>query len=177
MKADAVRQGIVELLPRLRRYAYALTGARADADDLLQATVERLLEKGVPDDANLDKWAFRVCKNIRIDEFRARKVRSTAAASGKVSSEEVVDGERVMMDKMAFAEVNEAMSKLPDEQRAALSLVALEGFSYAEAAEVLGAPIGTIMSRISRARKVLAEALGPTATQMAAVDMPAGVKS
>jgi len=159
MDADALRHEIVELLPRLRRYAYALTGARADADDLLQTTVERLLLRGVPDDAHMSKWAFRVCKNIWIDEIRARNVRSTAAASGKASSEERVDGERVIMDKLAFVEVNKAMGNLPDEQRAALSLVALEGLSYAEAAETLGAPIGTIMSRIARARKTLTEIL------------------
>jgi len=176
MHIDALRQGIVELLPRLRRYAYALTGARADADDLLQTTVERLLEKGVPDDANLGKWAFRVCKNVWIDEIRARNVRVTAAASGKVSGEEIVDGERVTMDKMAFAEVTEAMNKLPDEQRAALSLVALEGFSYAEAADALDAPIGTIMSRIARARKALTDALSAKTISVVEGDMPVGAK-
>ncbi len=160
MKTDALRQGIVELLPRLRRYAYALTGARADADDLLQATVERVLKKGAPDDVNLGKWAFRVCKNIWIDEIRSRKVRGAAVESGKIGGEEKVDGERMMMDKIAFNEVNKAMGALPDEQRAALSLVALEGFSYAEAAQALDAPIGTIMSRIARARKALIKTLG-----------------
>lgn len=174
MNADALRQEIVELLPRLRRYAYALTGARADADDLLQTTVERLLVKGVPDDAQLDKWAFRVCRNIWIDEIRARNVRVTAAASGKISGEERVDGEQAVMDKMAFAEVNEAMSALPDEQRAALSLVALEGFTYAEAADALGAPIGTIMSRIARARKALADVLRPETMALADSEFPAG---
>ncbi|MEZ5894079.1 MAG: sigma-70 family RNA polymerase sigma factor [Parvularculaceae bacterium] len=159
MEADALRQEILELLPRLRRYAYALTGARADADDLLQATVERLLQRGAPADADIQRWAFRICKNIWIDEIRARAVRTTAASTGKAGGETQVDGERVVMNRIAVAEVNEAMAALPDEQRAAISLVALEGMSYAEAAEVLGTPIGTIMSRIARARKALGEKL------------------
>lgn len=168
MEADALRQEIIEHLPRLRRFAYALTGARADADDLLQATVERLLERGAPKDADLRKWSFRICKNIWIDEIRSRKVRVTAAVSGKLGGGEQVDGERIAMDKIAFAEVNEAMNALPNEQRAAISLVALEGMSYAEAAAALDAPIGTIMSRIARARKALADALSAPERQMGA---------
>lgn len=161
MNADALRQGIVELLPRLRRFAYSLTGARADADDLLQATVERLLDRAAPEDVDLARWSFRICRNIWIDEIRARNVRTIAAASGKLGGDEAVDGERTAMDKMAFNEVNTAMDRLPDEQRAALALVALEGYTYAEAAEALDAPIGTIMSRIARARAALAAALKP----------------
>lgn len=176
MNADALRQDIVEALPRLRRFAYSLTGARHDADDLLQATVERLLERGVPKDASVQRWAFRVCKNIWIDEIRSRQVRKNAAASGKVGGETVVDGERIVMDRMTFTQVNEAMARLPDEQRAALSLVALEGFSYAEAAEALGAPIGTIMSRIARARRALSEALNRGAGEGPEAGLPAGVQ-
>lgn len=172
--ADALRQDIIEALPRLRRFAYSLTGARHDADDLLQATVERLLERGVPKDASVPKWAFRVCRNIWIDEIRSRQVRTTAAASGKVGGEEKVDGERIVMDRVTFAQVNKAMATLPDEQRAALSLVALEGCSYAEAAEILGAPIGTIMSRIARARRALSEVLDFGSDDEPGVELPAG---
>lgn len=172
--ADALRQDIVEALPRLRRFAYSLTGARHDADDLLQATVERLLERGVPKDASVPKWAFRVCRNIWIDEMRSRRVRRNAAASGKVGGESEVDGERIVMDRVTFAQVNKAMAALPDEQRAALSLVALEGLSYAEAAETLGAPIGTIMSRIARARRALSDALNAGAKGAPDAGLPAG---
>ena len=76
MNADALRRELLALLPRLRRYAYALTGVRHDADDLLQATLERLLVKGVPEAVEVDKWSFRVCRNMWIDEIRARRVRS-----------------------------------------------------------------------------------------------------
>lgn len=176
MNADALRQDIVEALPRLRRYAYSLTGARHDADDLLQTTVERLLERGVPKGASVQKWAFRVCKNIWIDEIRARQVRRTAAASGKVGWQDDVDGERIVIERVTFTQVNEAMATLPDEQRAALSLVALEGLSYAEAADVLGAPIGTIMSRIARARRALSEVLEAGADKGPGAGVPAGAR-
>ncbi|NOX84333.1 MAG: RNA polymerase sigma factor [Alphaproteobacteria bacterium] len=169
MNRDALRREIVELLPRLRRYAYALTGARADADDLLQATVERVLTRGTPEDVALIKWSFRVCKNIWIDEIRARRVRVTAAASGKITEEEKVDGERVIMGKLAFVEVNIAMSKLPDDQRAVLSLVALDGCSYKQAAEILQTPIGTVMSRLARARRAIAVLLDEPTSNVVAI--------
>ncbi len=169
MNRDALRREIVELLPRLRRYAYALTGARADADDLLQATVERVLTKGAPEDVALIKWSFRVCKNIWIDEIRSRKVRVSAAASGKITGEEKVDGERVVMGKLAFVEVNIAMSKLPDDQRAVLSLVALDGCSYKQAAEILQTPIGTVMSRLARARRAISALLAEPKSNVVAI--------
>ncbi|MBY0423332.1 MAG: RNA polymerase sigma factor [Parvularculaceae bacterium] len=157
--ADAMRQQIVELLPGLRRFAYALAGARADADDLAQATVLRLLERGAPEDADLKRWAFRVCKNLWIDDRRARAVRLQAATSGAVDGETATDGERAAIGRVALAEAETAMAALPPEQRTALALVAVEGMSYAEAAEALDVPVGTIMSRISRARVALSERL------------------
>ena len=73
--------------------------------------------------------------------------------------EQTFDGENALMSKLALAEISDAMDELPEEQRAALSLVVLEGLSYAQAAEVLETPIGTIMSRIARARAALSKAL------------------
>lgn len=145
-------------LKGLKRFCLSLTGSGADADDLLQCTVERLLERGIPDDAHTARWAYRVCKNLWIDELRSREVRTrhanTVAQTGEArdlspSAETQSAGER------SLAAVNEAMAKLPEEQRMALTLVAVEGRSYAEAAEILEVPIGTIMSRIARARKQL----------------------
>lgn len=158
----ALRKEIVEALPSLRRFAYALTGARADADDLLQATVLRLLEKGAPEDADVRKWAFRVCKNIWIDDRRARAVRLQTAASGALDGATAFDGERAAIGRLALNEADRALTALPTEQRAALSLVAVEGMTYAEAAEALEVPVGTIMSRIARARAALCEALPST---------------
>lgn len=156
---ERLRQEILGALQAIRRFAYALTGTRADADDLLQATVVRLLERGVPDDADTRKWAFRVCKNMWIDEMRARKVRRDAAAGADLAPVAGLDGERAAVSAVTLAQTERAIARLPEEQRAALALIAIEGLSYAEAAEALGAPIGTIMSRISRARAALASAL------------------
>lgn len=142
-------------LPRLRRFCFALTGARHDADDLLQATVERLLLKRPPEDADLTKWMFRVCKNRWIDEIRAQKVRRTEDLDEAYATSS--GGEHETLQRLTFAQVNTAMAKLPDEQRAVMSLVAVEGYSYKEAAEILQLPIGTVMSRLSRARAALAE--------------------
>ena len=75
MLSDDQRQALLADLGGLRRFCLSLTGQAADADDLLQATVERLLEKGMPQDAHVSKWAYRVCKNVWIDEIRARVVR------------------------------------------------------------------------------------------------------
>lgn len=151
-------QELMGELKGLKRFCLSLTGSDADADDLLQGTVERLLERGIPGDAHTARWAYRVCKNFWIDELRSREVRtryvSNVARSGEAldispSAEVQSEGER------SLAAVNAALSQLPQEQRMALTLVAVEGKSYAEAAEILEVPIGTIMSRIARARKQL----------------------
>lgn len=162
----ALRRQIVENLTRLRRFAFALTGTPHDADDLLQATVERVLKKGAPEEADLKRWMFRVAKNIWIDEMRARRVRVSAVQDGKIEVNECTDGEAQMLGKMTLAQVNGAMNKLPDEQRTVLSLVALEGCSYKQAAEILDMPIGTVMSRLARARKALADALNAGGTSI-----------
>ncbi|MER2491656.1 RNA polymerase sigma factor [Catenovulum sediminis] len=155
-----MKQQITKLVPQLRRFAFALTGSADDADDLLQNTIERLLRQA-PDaqDEDLTKWAFRVCKNLWIDEYRSRKVRSQAAANPELSANQAVDGERAMQGEIALQQVNSAMAQLPDEQRSIISLIALEGLSYKEAAAALELPIGTVMSRLARARLALSEFL------------------
>ena len=159
--SDSQREALMAELGGLRRYCYSLTGSAADADDLLQATVEKLLQKGMPDDAHPAKWSYRVCKNVWIDEIRSREVRqrhSNSATDGdeaSLSTEEVADGER------EIAAVSRALDQLPNEQRLALTLVAVEGKTYAEAAEILEVPVGTIMSRIARARKNLLKTYSP----------------
>ena len=142
-------------LPRLRRFCRSLAGAVHDADDLAQATIERLLTKRPPADADLTKWMFRVCKNIWIDEMRARKVRSASDIDDAVI--EAPGGEQSALAAVTLQEVNRAMAKLPNVQRMIISLVAVEGYTYKEIAEILGLPIGTVMSRLSRARAALAE--------------------
>ena len=153
----APRDELLALLPGLRRFAFALTGSRQDADDLMQATVERLLKKGVPGDVHLAKWTNRVCRNVWIDEIRSRKVRHTAPAEDVHPGAMSEDGERAVLNKITLKEVQAAMQQLPEGQRIALALVALEGYSYQQAAHELDVPVGTIMSRVARARSSLAE--------------------
>jgi RNA polymerase sigma-70 factor (ECF subfamily) len=160
--SDSQREALMAELGGLRRFCYSLTGTAADADDLLQATVEKLLHKGMPVDAHPAKWSYRVCKNVWIDEIRSREVRqrysNTAAdeeSEESLSAEDVADGEQ------EIAAVSRALNELPDEQRLALTLVAIEGKTYAEAAEILEVPVGTIMSRIARARKTLLKTYNP----------------
>jgi RNA polymerase sigma factor (sigma-70 family) len=160
-----MKKELTALMPMLRRFAYSLTGSPHDADDLLQNTIERLLSKGVPDDVELAKWAFRVCRNIWIDEYRARKIRNNAAQLPELE-EPTVDGENVIYNEITLGEVNHAMDKLPDDQRSIIALVAVQGMSYKEVAETLSIPMGTVMSRLARARIALSQFLNSSATEI-----------
>ncbi|MCF6219805.1 MAG: sigma-70 family RNA polymerase sigma factor [Robiginitomaculum sp.] len=161
MDQNQERKEMLEVLPHIQRFAVSLTRNRADADDLLQNTVERILKKGIPDDADMKRWMFRVCKNIWIDEIRARRVRNNATDSGNITLHDRPEWEREVMGRMKLKQVKDAMENLPDEQRIVLSLITIEGFSYKEAAEILETPIGTIMSRLARARRNLANMFTP----------------
>ena len=151
------RKEIPGILGSVRRFALSLAGNVADADDLLQSTVERLLAREVPADAELLPWSLRVCRNLWIDEIRSRKVRQAAAADAAYDDEQVVHGERQAHGELALQEVQQTLRGMPEEQRAVLELVAVEGYSYKEAAAVLEIPIGTVMSRLARARATLIE--------------------
>ena len=140
-------------LPRLRRFAWSLTAHREDADDLTQRVVERLLIKGVPADVDLRRWAYRVCKNIWVDEIRYRDVRRRLAP--EVAREEMIDGEAEMVGLLDAEKVVKAVAELSDPQRLCLSLVTVEGMSYADAANEMGVATGTVMSRLNRARENL----------------------
>ncbi len=160
--SDLQRDVLLAGLGGLRKFCYSLTGNAADADDLLQTTVERVLDKGMPEDAHAAKWAYRICKNAWIDELRSREVRGrypqlvVGQLDGSPSAEQAASGER------EIAAVSDALDKIPQQQRLALTLVAIEGKTYAEAAEILEVPVGTIMSRIARARRKLMETYDPS---------------
>ncbi|MDX1498888.1 MAG: sigma-70 family RNA polymerase sigma factor [Woeseiaceae bacterium] len=151
---------LVDVLPNIRRFALSLTGHVADADDLLQSTVERLLERGLPDDVDVTAWSLRVCRNLWIDEMRSRKVRRDAQREPAVIGEQVLPGEEQVLGEMTLEEVQQALFSLSEDQRAVLELVAIEGHSYKEAAAILEVPIGTVMSRLARARTALIEKSG-----------------
>ena len=150
------RQQILDALPHIRRFAISLSKCQADGDDLLQATVERVLNKDVPENVDMKKWMFRICKNIWIDEIRSRQIRQKAIENQNITIHDRPESEKEIMDKLKLAQVTAAMNKLPDEQRTVLSLIAIEGYSYKDVAEILETPIGTVMSRLARARKNLA---------------------
>ncbi|MBA6288190.1 RNA polymerase sigma factor [Colwellia sp. MB3u-4] len=152
---------IENILPMLRRFAYSLTGNAADADDLVQITLEKILKKGVPDEVDVNKWAFKVCRNVWIDEYRARKVRQNAVLKPELQEPQSVNEQQAFDSKEMLAQVNVAMNTLPDEQRAILSLVAVQGMSYKEVASSMEIPVGTVMSRLSRARCALLDMIKP----------------
>ena len=151
---EARRLEVVALLPRLRRFARAITRHREDADDLVQLAVERALlrlDQWQPG-TRLDSWIFMIMKNAWIDEVRAR-VRRDAIFLPEEAGEHV--GESLTERQHERLDVQKAMQQLNEDQRLAVGLVLVEGLPYKEAAEVLGIPIGTLTSRLARAREAL----------------------
>ena len=147
---------LVAVLPRLRRFARGLTGSAVEADDLVQAACERALARTHQFQAGtrFDSWMFRIAQTVWIDQLRSRDTRKTESedAALNVGSDESV---RRVEARMALREVQAAVDTLPAEQRVALLLVTVEGLSYKEAADVAEVPVGTIMSRLARARLAL----------------------
>ena len=156
-----MNESFENIIPMLRRFAYSLTGSNADADDLVQATFEKILTKGLPDDVEILKWAFKVCRNVWIDEYRSRKVRQNATQAPELQEQAVAEQQKQYESKELLTSVNSAMKTLPHDQRSILSLVALQGMAYKDVAAILEIPIGTVMSRLSRARNSLLNLVRP----------------
>jgi len=152
-----LKELLLENLDALRRFSFSLTGSAADGDDLAQGTIELLLKKGVPADVPFLPWMFRVCKNHWIDSLRARSRTRVATADELERHQETQDGEADAIHRIQVSELVRAVEQLDDDQRLVVGLVSVQGFSYREAAETLEVPIGTVMSRLSRARKRLLE--------------------
>src|SRR5205823_1437127 len=143
---------LVDLIPRLRRYARALVGDRASADDLVQDTLERawaklhLYRRGT----DLRAWLFTVMHNVHVNRVRATRI------SDPLEDEMPELAQRgTQPDALLVRDLDRAIARLPADQRAVLLLVTLEDMSYDEVARTLGIPIGTVMSRLSRAREKL----------------------
>lgn len=154
---DGLQRQIVDLLPRLRRLARVLAREAADADDLVQATVERALvhrDQWRPG-TRLDSWMFRIMKNAWIDESRSRSRRGKVFAPEEQGETVGRDGAAEMDARLVAGDVERAMARLPDDQRLAVALVLVDGLSYKEAAEVLEVPQGTLTSRLVRGRMAL----------------------
>ena len=168
---DDLRHRLAELLPRLRRFARTLTRQREDADDLVQLALERALlrlDQWQPG-TRLDSWMFTIMKNAWIDEVRARGRRDALLLPeeagenvGQAVGDWPVDRQHQRID------VQRAMAQLNDDQRLVVGLVLVEGLPYKEAAAVLGVPIGTLTSRLARAREALQAILSGPAQEASA---------
>ncbi|RTZ96134.1 MAG: RNA polymerase sigma factor [Deltaproteobacteria bacterium] len=157
-KVTDFRDQIVALLPRLRRFAFSLTANLADADDLVQAACERALsrEQQWRPGTRLDSWMFRIIQTLKIDQARSMRQRSPHLPLEETTFGPVGDNEKNRIEaKMALGQVARAMQRLPENDRLVLSLVCVEGQSYKDAALTLQVPIGTVMSRLARARRRL----------------------
>lgn len=158
-------QTLVTLLPRLRRYCRALTGNVSDADDLAQAAIEkamRNMERFQDDNAANSghaRWLFTIAHNHWRDDRRGSRVRVPHVDYETLADMTGEDGTLTQERRSQAERVQAAVSALMPEQRAIVALVLIEGFAYREAAEILAIPIGTVMSRLARARAALATLL------------------
>lgn len=156
-REDTLRYQLVGLIPRLRRFARSLTRNPDKADDLVQAACERVLARlnRTGQDLRLEGLLKRIIYNLWIDNLRRRKTRSTKLivlseeSKFKASNAHAADSLGAMLD------LQSALDKLDEAHRAAIMLVCVEGYSYAEAATVMEVPAGTVASRVARAREKL----------------------
>ncbi|WP_091133957.1 RNA polymerase sigma factor [Microvirga guangxiensis] len=158
----AIGHELVSLLPRLRRFALALTRSPSLADDMVQSACEKALlnaEQWTPG-TRLDAWVFRILHNAWIDHLRQHKA-DVILDDVRNHEDRLMDhshGEHEVISKLTLTDVQRAIAELPTEQREVLVLVCVEDLAYREAAEILGVPVGTVMSRLARARKRIFEA-------------------
>ena len=149
---------IADLLPRMRRFARSLTYHREDADDLVQIAMERALgrsEQYMPG-TRLDSWMFRIIKNAWIDEVRSRARRDELFAPEEAGEQVGDDFAQAHQQRLS---IQKAVSLLSEEHRLVVGLVLVDGLGYKEAAEVLEIPVGTLTSRLARAREALQQIL------------------
>ncbi|SCZ70877.1 RNA polymerase sigma-70 factor, ECF subfamily [Epibacterium ulvae] len=159
-----MKKDLIALLPRLRRFACSLTLSVSDADDLVQEACLRALSRSDQwkPDQPFDFWMFRLTRNLWISEIRKQKVRF---GKGQIPAEESAElvqhdtGE----DRLAAVQLLGRVGALPSELAVVLVAVSVEGYSYSETAELLDIPIGTVMSRVHRARKMLAHQIAAQA--------------
>jgi len=155
----AIGQELVALLPRLRRFALVLCRSQPLADDLVQGACERALANAgswTPG-TRFDSWMFRILRNHWIDHLR--RMRTEGMTEDVTTQTQLIGdpGEDPILNRLVLSEVQRAIDCLPQEQREVLALVCGEDLTYREAAEVLHVPVGTVMSRLARARKRLME--------------------
>lgn len=148
-------QQVLDLLPRLRRFATGLAGNTADGDDLCQMTIERVLTNRDKwqDGTRLDSWMYRIMRNIWIDETRKTSRRGQTFVAEEAGMGIGSDGAQEAA--VELSNIDRALAQLPEDQREAVLLVMVEGYAYKEAAEIIGCPVGTLNSRLVRGRDAL----------------------
>lgn len=161
-QSSSFEDQLAGLLPRLRRFAHALSRNPTDADDLAQATIERALrsrDQWQPG-TRLDSWCYRIMRNLWIDTARSRSRRTGREAPEEEGLNVGEDRREAMDAAIDVHRIMEAMARLPDEQREVVALILVEGFGYREVSEMLGLPIGTVSSRLVRGRTALLAMVG-----------------
>ena len=157
------RQDLVRLLPRLRRFALTLTRNRDDGDDLVQSACERAIQRASlwQPGTRLDSWLYTMMRNIWVSEVRSRRVR---VGQGQVDAADAVELSTHVgaADHIYGNQLIGMVMSLPEGLSATLLLVSVEGHSYQETATILDIPIGTVMSRMSRARQLMKDLLANT---------------
>lgn len=152
-----IRRDLVSLLPKMRRFAMTLARNAGDADDLVQETCERAIAKSHlwNGEGRLESWIYTMTRNLWVDEVRKRKVRVGAGAVDAAEQNELtVDA---AAEKSVYIhQINKLIMSMPEGLSSVFVLVNVEGYSYKEAADILGIPVGTVMSRLSAARLRLA---------------------
>ena len=153
-----VRESILAAIPSLRAFAISLCGNVDRADDLVQETLLRALANidSFQPGSNMPAWLFTILRNLFRSEYRKRR-REVEDADGSYAQS--LKSQPEQMSRVEFEEFRTALAKLPHDQREALILVGASGFSYEEAAEICGCAVGTIKSRVNRARSRLSETL------------------
>ena len=155
-----MREGLSAVYPRLWRFSMSLTRDRALADDLAQTTCLRALDKAsaFTPGTRLEAWIMTMAHRVWLNEVRARAVRQGTGVV-RVEDADLPDGAPDATENIFAGEVLSEVMALPEAQRTVVMLVYVEGFKYAEAADALDVPIGTIMSRLAAARGRLKEKL------------------
>ena len=160
-REETLRDQIVGLLPRLRRFGLSLAKDLDSADDLVQAACERALTRldQLREGSRLDSWLYRIVYTQWIDTLRRRQIRSEKLIVLSQETESMPDSSDADPYFTTTLDVRTALESLPEEHRAAVILVCVEGYGYAEAGEILNVPAGTIASRVSRARGMMSRRL------------------
>ena len=161
---DTLKSDLIAAIPSLRAFAVSICGNADRADDLVQETCLRALtyaDQWQPG-TRLDSWMYRIAQNLWLDRARATKVRGECVDIDTAIELVGTDGREVTESRLTLATVAKHMEKLSEDQQLLITLVSIDGLSYKEAAEALNVPIGTVMSRLARARRALYDSMTDT---------------